>query len=404
VTVLQRYAAVLHGTQTAAPLAASIVARVSLGMNSLAILLLIRQSTGSYATAGLVAALHALAFAVFGPRRARSADRHGPVRVLVATGLLHPLGLAALVLLAAYDAPTLVLVVPAMLSGAAVPPSGAVMRALWGERVDGSRLATAYALEAVVVELCFVVGPVVAAGLAATSGPSAAVLASAAFTLVGALWLARTPAVRAVRPHAERPTGPFGPLTSPAVRALLLTVLAIGAGFGALEIAMPAYAEEQGARPASAGLLLAVFSVGSMVGGLVYGGLHLSATHRRQLPVLVVLLGLGTLLPLLATGPVVMAAALFGYGLAIAPVFACNSVLLGAAAPRGTVTEAFAWNTSMIFGGAALGNAGGGLLAERLSAYAALVLVAGTGAAAVALSLRGVIESSPSRGRPSRLS
>lgn len=395
-TVLERYAGVLRGTGTAAPLAASIVARVSLGMNAFAILLLVRQTTGSYAAAGLVAALHALAFAVFGPCRARAADRDGPVRVLVLTGVLHPVGLVALVLAAAYDAPAAALVVPAVLSGAAVPPSGAVMRALWAERVAPERLATAYSLEAVVVELCFVLGPALTAALAATLGPSAAVLASAVATLAGALWLARTPAVQAVRPHAERLAVRLGPLVSPTVRALLLTVLAIGAGFGAVEVAMPAYVEEQGSAPASAGVLLAVFSVGSMVGGLVYGGLPLQSAHRGQLPVLVLGLGAGTFLPLLATGPRGMGVALFFYGLMVAPVFACNSVLLGAAAPRGTVTEAFGWNTSMIFGGAALGNAAGGLLAERWSAYAALLVVAGTGVAAVALSFRAVIKSSRS--------
>jgi MFS family permease len=396
VTVVGRYAAVLRGTGTAGPLAASIVGRLSLGMNTLAILLLVRESTGSYAAAGLVAALHALAFGVFGPRRARTADRRGPVGVLRVTGVLHPLALLALVALAAYDAPAAALAVPAVLAGATVPPLGAVMRALWRELLSGQRLSTAYSLESVVVELCFVIGPVVTAGLAATRGPSAAVLASAAITLVGALWLASTPAVQAVRPHEQRASSPFGPLASPAVRALLLTVLAIGAGFGAVEVAMPAYVEEQGSAPAYAGVLLAVFSLGSVVGGLVYGGLHLQTPHRRQLPVLVGALGLGTTLPLLATGPLTMGVAMFGYGLAVAPVFACNSVLLGAAAPRGTVTEAFAWNTSMIFGGAALGTAVAGLLAEHLSAYAALVVPAGTGAAAVALSVVAVIGSSRS--------
>lgn len=391
VKLLERYAEVLRGHGTAGPLAASVVGRMALGMNSLAILLLVRESTGSYAAAGAVAALHALAFAVFGPRRARAADRKGPVGVLRATGALHPLGLGLLVVLAAYDAPVVLLALPAVLAGAAGPPLGAVMRALWPMRVNGSPLATAYALESVVVELCFVLGPLLTAGLAATLGPSAAVLAAGLLALVGSLWLAGTPAVQSVRPHAQPSTSRFGPLVSPAVRALLLTVLAIGAGFGSLEVALPAFAEQSGAQPAVAGVLLAVWSAGSIAGGLVYGALHLAAPQRRQLPLLVVALAVGTALPLLAAGPVSMAFALFGYGLTIAPLFACNSVLLGEAAPAGTVTEAFAWNTSMIFGGAALGNAAAGLLVERFSAYAALGLTTATGAVAVGLSLLGVV-------------
>ncbi len=107
------------------------------------------------------------------------------------------------------------------------------------------------------------------------------------------------------------------------------------------------------------------------------------------------MLGVGGLLPLLVAGPaaggvVLMGLALIGYGLAIAPFFACGSVLLGAAAPPGTVTEAFAWNSSMIFGGAALGAATAGLLVERVGVVAALGVTAATGGLALLASLRAV--------------
>lgn len=389
VTVLARYATVLRGHGTALPLVASIVGRLSLGMTTLALLLLVRDSTGSYASAGLVSAAYALAFGVFGPSRARAADRNGPVRTLLLTAAVHPVLLCALVALAAAEAPTWALLPPAMLGGATVPPHGPVMRALWGSLLDGPARATAYSLESVVVELCFVIGPLLTALLAATVDPGAAVVAAALLALVGALWMTATPAVRAVQPH-ETPHGSrFGPLTSPAVRALLLTVAGIGGGFGAIEVALPAYVEGQGARPAAAGVLLAVWSAGSIVGGLVYGGLHLRTPPRRQLPVLVAALAVGTLLPLLAGGPVLMGVALFFYGLAIAPFSACNSVLLGEAAPRGTTTEAFAWNSSMIFGGAAMGAALAGLLVERSGPSAGLLVTAGFGGLALVAALSG---------------
>ncbi len=187
-------------------------------------------------------------------------------------------------------------------------------------------------------------------------------------------------------PHGSR----FGPLASPAVRALLLTVAGIGTSFGAIEVSMPAFVEGEGARPAAAGLLLAVWSAGSIAGGLVYGGLHLSAPHRRQLPVLVGALAAGSVLPLLAPGPLTMGVALFAYGLAIAPFSACNSVLLGDAAPPGTTTEAFAWNSSMIFGGAALGTAVAGLLVEHSGPTAGLGVTAAAGALSLAAAVAGL--------------
>lgn len=384
-----RYAALLRGNGAAPALAASLLGRLALGTTGLALLLLVLQSTGSYAAAGLVAAAYALSLAVLAPVLARRADRSGPRGVLLACAVLHPAVLVGLVLLARAGAGVPVLAVAAVLAGATVPPLGGIMRALWGRLVPDEALPTAYSLEAVVVELCFVTGPLLVAGLSAASGPAAAVLAAGALVLTGGAWLAATPALRAVVPHPHSGGRRVGALSSPAVRALLLTVLCVGAGFGALEVALPAYAETQHARPSTAGVLLAVWSAGSILGGLVYGGMRLRAPHVRQMPWLVAAVALGTTLPLLATGPVVMGAVLVLYGLTIAPFSTCNSVLLGGAAPAGTLTEAFAWSSSMIFGGAAVGNAVGGWLAQHVGVSTALGFTAGTGAAALLMSLAG---------------
>ena len=389
-TVLGRYAAVLRGRGTAVPLTASIIGRLSLGMTTLALLLLVRETTGSYASAGLVSAAYALAFGVFGPSRARAADRSGPVPALLLTAFVHPAALGGLVALAVADVPTWALLPVAVLSGATVPPHGPVMRALWASLLEGPLRATAYSLESVVVELCFVVGPLLTALLAAAVHPGAAVVAAGLLALLGALGMVATETVRAVVPHQTPHLSRIGPLTSPAVRALLLTVAGIGVGFGAIEVALPAFVEGEGARPAAAGVLLAVWGLGSIVGGLVYGGLSLATPHRRQLPVLVAALAVGTALPLLATGPVVMGVALFAYGLTIAPFSACNSLLLGETAPPGTTTEAFAWNTSMLFGGAALGSAVAGVLVERSGPSAGLAVTAVAGVLALAAAVSGV--------------
>lgn len=390
--LLERYGAVLRGTGAAAPLAASVVGRVPLGMTGLAALLLARESTGSYASAGLVSAAYALAFAVVGPLRARTADRQGPLRVLTLMGVLHPAALGLLVALAADEAGTPALVAAAVLSGATVPPVGSVMRALWGRLVSGAELTTAYALESVVIEVCFVVGPLLVALLTGALGPSAAVLAAGALTLVGSLTLVRAPALRAVAP-AGGELHPLGPLRVGRVRALLAVSACVGIGFGAVEVALPAFAEETGSRPGMAGVLLAVWSIGSMGGGLVYGARHPAAPPGRQFRWLAVLLAAACALPLLAwpsSSLGTMALALLAYGVTIAPLGACSSVLLGATAPAGTVTEAFAWNSSMIFGGAALGAASGGLLVERSGVGAALAVTAVSGGLVLVVGLRFV--------------
>jgi predicted MFS family arabinose efflux permease len=385
VTWLTRYRDVLREAGVAPAFAASLLGRLSLGMTSLAILLLVRQSSGSYADAGVVSAGYALAFAAGAPSRARSADRHGPSRVLLRCATLQPLALAALAVLAHLGARTPLLLIPAILGGLFVPPLGAVMRALWASRLSARSIPVAYSLESVLVELCFVLGPSLVAFLSAAVGPSAAVLTSGAVSLAGGVGMASSRGVRAVRPEAAVVGGRSGPLSSAAVRALLLTVLWIGASFGAIEVAMPAFAEETGSRPATAGVLLAVWSLGSMIGGLVYGGIAPDRPQSTQMRYLVTALAVGSALPLIAPGPVSMGIALLLYGTTIAPFMACNSVLLGANAPAGTTTEAFAWNGSMIFGGSALGTAVAGALIDTRGSSAGLAVTAAAGVLTLAV-------------------
>jgi MFS family permease len=389
VTVLHRYRAVLRGSGLGPALVASLIGRLALGMTGLAILLLVRGIGGSYTAAGAVAGAYAVAFAVGSPLRARSADRRGPRGVLLQCAVTHPAAVVALALLAGH-VPAALLVVPAGLAGLTMPPLGSVMRALWGHFLHDGELVSAYSLESVVVELCFVVGPALTAVLAATAGPRFALLCAAAVAGIGGVLLGLSPVLAQVRPDPDAVHSLVGPLTAPAVRALLLTVLWVGLSFGAVEVAMPAFAEEHGGRPSSAGILLAIWSLGSMVGGLVYGGLHLDRPHIRQLPLLMAALAAGSLLPLLAPGRLTMAVALFMFGMTIAPTFACNSVLLGRAAPRGTATETFAWNGSMIFAGSAIGTTLAGGLADGFGPSAALAVAAGGGIVTLVVSLSGL--------------
>jgi predicted MFS family arabinose efflux permease len=374
VTWLDRYRSVLREGGVAPAVAASLVGRLSLGMTSLAILLLVRQSTGSYGAAGAVSAAYAIAFAFGSPARARSADRRGPVPILLRCAAVQPAALIVLAVVADRDWPLAVLMVPAVIGGLFVPPIGAVMRALWAARLPVASLPTAYSLESVLVELCFLVGPSIVAALTVTVGPAVALAASGVVSAIGGIGMAVSRGVQAVRPHEDVVRNRIGPLSSPAVRTLLLTIFWVGAGFGAVEVAMPAFAEQTGSRPATAGILLTVWSAGSILGGLLYGGSSPATPHTTQMRYLVTALAAASAVPLLAPGPIWMGLALFLYGTTIAPFMACNSVLLGAAAPRGTTTEAFAWSSSMIFGGLALGTAAAGIVIDHAGATAGLVV------------------------------
>ncbi len=382
-TVFHRYAEVLRPPGARTALLASLVGRVSLAMTGLGLLLIVKEATGSYASAGLVSACYALSFAAAAPLRARTADRRGPSPVLRTCAALHPLAFGGLIALTSLHAPVLLDAAAALLIGVTVPPLGGVMRALWGQILEPHLIPVAYSLEAVVVELCFVTGPLLVAVLAALQSPAAAVGASAVFAAAGALVLASVPVVRATAPHPQRPTHLAGPLVSPVVRACLLCVLFVGAGFGAIEVGVLAFVEEQGRSRSVAGVVLAVWSLGSVIGGLVYGGLHLRSDPARQLPLLVVFVGATAALPLFAPTVLMLALLLAVAGSTIAPWSAVNSVLLGRGAPAGTVTEAFAWNGSMIFGGASAGTAAAGFLADAHGGAGAFAVAAAAGGCVV---------------------
>ncbi|HUR13110.1 MAG TPA: MFS transporter [Mycobacteriales bacterium] len=389
-SVFRRYGEVLRPPGARTAVVAGLVGRVSLGMTGLALLLVVKEATGSYGSAGLVAASYAVAVAVGAPLRARTADRKGPAPVLVRTAVVHPMAFVALIALTHWHAPVVFDVVAGFLIGVTVPPLSSVLRALWGRVLEPALLPVAYSLEAVLVEICFVTGPLLVALVAAVWAPAAALAASAVCASAGALLMAVVPVVRRTTPHPDRPTHLAGPLVSPLVRACLLCVLCVGLGFGAIEVGVLAFVEEHGRDRAAAGVVLAVWSAGSALGGLVYGGLRLRSDASRQLPVLVVLVGVAAALPLLAPSVLVLALLLAVAGSTIAPWSAANSVLLGRGAPAGTVTEAFAWNGSMIFGGAAVGNALAGALADAHGAAGAFAVAAGGGACVVLASLMGL--------------
>jgi hypothetical protein len=79
----------------------------------------------------------------------------------------------------------------AALSGALVPPLGAIMRMLWSRIFSGSELKeAAFAYESVVVDLVFIIGPSIVAMLTALANPSVALLVAAVATASGSLLVA----------------------------------------------------------------------------------------------------------------------------------------------------------------------------------------------------------------------
>jgi MFS family permease len=385
---LRRYADLFAVPGVARIVAAALIGRIPNGMAPLATVLLVRGEGRSYAAAGAVAAATSLAIAIGWPLWGRIVDRTGQARVLCWLAFAYSAALVALAVFATRGAPLLVLIACAAISGVTNAPIGACMRALWPSLVsaDGMR-DTAYAFEAWVQEVFFIAGPLLVALITALAAPWVAVVTAAALAGIGTLWFAFAPAVRAVPPstHASSRAGALG---SAGLRTVMLSSFAVGTAFGVVEVLMPAFAEAHGSR-ANGGFALASFACGSLLGGLWIGTRAPAQRLGRRFALLLGALALALTPPLFAPSLPLMCVFMLVAGLPIAPAFAASYGLVGSLAVPGTTTEAFAWLTTAIVTGVALGTSAGGVAVEHLGLTGALALAAPcVGVAALAAVVR----------------
>jgi MFS family permease len=379
VRALARYRAVLTLPGARGPVAASILGSLPIGMFGLAILLLARDATGSYAQAGRVAGAFGLANAIGAVLQGRLMDRVGQTRVLRPTAVAHLLAVGALVVVAEAGASTAVMALAAAAGGLTLPQVPAAMRSLWGRlTTTTAQRQTAYALVSITFEVAVMTAPVLVAVLTALASPAVAVLVAAALCSAGGLAFTFTAASRRWRgePHDVSWLGPLGAV---GMRALLTVLLAFGVAFGIVQVAVPAFADAHGSA-ATGGLLLAALSVGNLTGGLIYGARSWPGTAAFRLTGLLLLLGAGFAFLATAGEPIVLAAQLALAGLVLAPSTVVGSTLLDHVAPPGTTTEAFAVLVMGIVAGSAAGNALGGALVDEVS-YEFATLTAGALAA-----------------------
>jgi MFS family permease len=383
-----RYGALLRAPHVSPLLGWSIVARLSLGMTPLALLLLVRAEGGSYAAAGAVGAAYTIAVAVGAPFAGRQVDTRGRLHVLLPRAFVYPVLIGIVAALGVAEASVVVVALVAAVGGALLPPVAASVRTLLPTVAPTELRSTAFALEASLQEVFFVGGPLLVALLAALT-PSAALVGAGVTTLVGTLALTRIEPVRITQPAHTGSRTWVGALVASGVRTIVSLALFMGLAFGALEVAMPAFAELHGSR-ALAGLELACFSAGSLFGGLVIGMWH-RLDSGGLLRAFALLLPLTLAAPLLATSIPAMCALVFLAGLPIAPLVTGAYGLVERVAPAGTHAETFAWIGTAVTTGISVGTGVGGWLIDERGVRASLltaVVAAGVGALVVTLRRR----------------
>ncbi|MFD7667563.1 MFS transporter [Streptomyces sp. NPDC059788] len=386
--VLGPYGRIFTVPGTRAFTAANLLARLPMGMFGVSAILMIAGSRGSYALAGAVTATGLAATAVAGPWTARLVDRYGQARVAVPATALAALGSLALVLCVHLGAPSWTLFA-AYACTATTPNTGGMARARWAHllRDDPRALHTANSFEQAADEVCFMLGPVLAAFLCTALFPEAGTLTGAVLLLTGVLLFAaqrRTepPATPVSARHgAGRLVPPLLPLP------LLLTFLATGAVFGSLEVVTIGFTDAHGQR-AVAGALLALQAAGSCAAGLLYGVLRPAGPAGRRFLRCVAAMAALMWLPCTAAGAgggVLLGAALLLAGMATAPTMVTGMGLIQSRVPAGRLNEGMTLAVTALLTGIAAGSATGGWAVQHLPRGTAAGYAVPAAAAALAL-------------------
>ena len=380
--------------------AISVLARLPLPTLSIGLLVHTRHLTGSFAAAGLVAGTYGAALGVGGPFLGRLIDRCGQTLVLIGSAGASAALLGAIALMPA-GAPVPALVALAFGIGLASPPLGACLRtALPRILPDREAVRASYTLDATAVELTWILGPPLVLVLGAASSTGIALAVSGAVLLAATAAFAAEPASRGWRPSGDGDSGRGGCLGSPAMRTLVLVLIAVGVLFGAVEVGVAAATAGLGST-ASAGPLLGLWGAGSLIGGMAAVRLGPGLRGASGLALVLAALTCGHLLLVAAAGSVpVMAVVLVFGGTAIAPTYAVVYAMVDDAAPAGTETEAFAWLGTAVAIGAAAGSAVAGAAADHAGPQAAFVLAAAAGAVSVALAVARGRHLSPASAHP----
>ena len=372
--------------------AGNLIARLPAGMFSVSAVVMIAGSRGSYALAGTVTATGLAATALAGPWIARLTDRHGQFRTAVPATAVAVLGSVALLLCVRYGAPDWTLFA-AYAATATTPNTGGMSRARWAHLLAGDTeaLHTANSFEQAADELCFMLGPALAAFLCGTFFPEAGTLVGAVLLLTGILIFT---AQRSTEPPPSPTPKGAPPLRVPGVPPLLAGFVATGAVFGSMEVATLAYANATGHR-AVGGAVLALQAAGSCAAGLLYG--RLKPTGAPELRLRWCLLAMSALmtLPLLAASTLgslpALAAALLPAGMATAPTMVTAMTLLQHRTPEGRLNEGMSLAVTGLLLGIACGSAAAGWTTDHASPTAAFWLPV---AAATTALLLGVLSKS----------
>ncbi|WGL53139.1 MFS transporter [Nocardioides sp. BP30] len=303
----------------------------------------------SYTAAGVVSMVAAGALAISSPWRGRLLDKVG-LRASIAPSLVVTAVTWAIAPFVGYW-PLLVLVAIANLMAI---PTFSIIRSVLIAAVSDEDRTTVLAIDSVATEISFMVGPILGVlGATYLPTPLALLLCQACAVAAGfMLWLANPP----LGHHADAAAGPAARRPSrrawitPRVLMILLvsltaTVILTSEDLGSVAAMRSLH------HAGSLGWVLALWGLGSAVGGIVYGAMH----RHPSAALLLVLLAATTALVSVAPNETWFVVLLFVSGIFCAPTITATVDDLSRAVPASVRNEAMGWHGSALTLGSALG-------------------------------------------------
>lgn len=323
-------------------------------MLSLAFLIHIERIEGSYGAAGLVLAATSVGQAVSGPLTSRWMGVWGMRKVLILTTAVCAVAIIAIALV---PMPIPMTMIVGLLAGLSYPPVQSAVRTIYPKMVNSTQLTPLFSLDASAQEIIWIAGPVITTFLAVQVSSVLAILVAAAFLLGGGLWFISSPELGRVRiPRSKRA---FGTVlkSRPVLLATIVGFLLVGS-CAAVEASVVSVFGEEGPQ---AGIVLGIWAIGSIVGGLSFGHLPIGpwALARRMF---IVLIGLS--LAAFGLNFWWLAFALLVAGAGIAPALAVIFAIVSSSVKYSDTAEAYGWVGTGQLIGAAMGSALAGFLID----------------------------------------
>ncbi|WIB66981.1 MFS transporter [Curtobacterium sp. MCBD17_035] len=349
-------------------IAAQLTARFPFGMLSLAYLLHVERVAHSYGAAGLVLAASSIGQAIAGPLTSRWMGQWGMRPVLILTTSVCAVSMAA-VAFVLMPVPLYMLV--GFVGGLAVPPVQPAVRTIYPKMVTSGQLTPLFSLDASAQELIWVAGPVITTFVATQISTVLAIVIATAFLVVGGIWFIASPEVGRVRiPRSKRAFGTV--LRRPSVLVATFTGFLLIGACAAVEAGVTS---AFGDGSPNAGIVLALFAIGSLGGGLAFG-------HRPIAPnglwIRMVIVFVGLVLTTVHPSFWWLCLTLLIAGGGIAPALAVMFGSVSSTVKFSDTAEAYGWMGTGQLIGAALGSAVAGFLIDAHGAVGGLAVGAVT--------------------------